>query len=109
MSNLEKRDWCSTNRQMFFEGCFSNQKIRGCRVLSIATRSDGYIFMLVKTKADEVMVKAGCQFRSLGEYRRHVRGYFTRVPTRKAAAAKQKETLAILDLFAVQLKSKWWC
>jgi len=81
----------------------------GNQVLSVATRSDGFVFLLVKSGPRMIRVKAGCRDFTIEQYRKHTRTYARNNHKRYGyppgfAAAKKKETLAILALFELQLK-----
>jgi uncharacterized protein YjbI with pentapeptide repeats len=58
-------------------------------------RSDGYRFDATLTD-DGWMVRAGCQFRTLEDYRKHTEDY--------GDPMKQAETLAILDYLEARIK-----
>lgn len=72
---------------------------RGYTILAIATRSDGYMFYLVRRYSDDKpTIWAGCkQNYTQAEYRRHIRASHSY--RGRAGRWKTKETLAILDLF----------
>jgi len=76
---------------------------RGWIVDCIATRSDGYLFMLCRLgrsrTADNYVILAGCRQMTLNRYRRHARSY--------GNAGKSRETNHILDLFEDYIKLKW--
>lgn len=78
-----------------------NQNSQKRTILAVATRSDGFFFMLVMT-SQGVMVKAGCQFRTIGSYRRHIRHAYRLMG--RYEQRKMRETRPILDLFEQGLK-----
>ena len=61
------------------------------RLVGRATRSDGYEFFLWKLQDGTERVVAGCQYRTLAEYRAHVRSY--------SSYTKGQQTGAILAYF----------
>lgn len=82
-------------------------EVRHLTIRSVVTRSDGYVFLLCENSSGKLLVYAGChQGWTIGEYRRHVKRSY-RWLGKRACAGKTKETLAILDLFAFQIKARW--
>ena len=64
------------------------------KLLARVTRTDGYEFLLWLFQDGSHVIRAGCQTRTIADYRQHVAEDY---PTRQNAAEVTRETLAMLD------------
>lgn len=80
------------------------------KIVSSATRSDGHIFFLMQNTSEhsDFIIRAGCREFTLGQFRRHANTNYERFLGKgRFATAKKRETLAILDLFKMQIQNNW--
>lgn len=95
----------TTEDKLQFDAAMLTHQSNGRFVVAYAIRSDGYRFTLTIHSHNwkDARIYAGCRKAvTLAWYRAHVKTY-----TGRSKRAKQKETLAILTLFELTLKSCW--
>ena len=94
LAQVSDNAWVSGNARVY-----GNARVE--RHYPIAIRSDGYTFIYVPTKGDgEPVVIAGCQYRTIVDYRAHTNDYSD--PRKKA------ETLLILRFLEEQAALERW-